>query len=111
MPVVATRQCINSNPDFFYKYTYDKNFCAGFRNGKSQIKSKIPGISLANIKYIKMLLHRYTRPNSFNLVCFQVVRDLVNVLETRKLCVNIFSIEKIVENNRKTKRQSKKKTK
>ncbi|CAH1118379.1 unnamed protein product [Phaedon cochleariae] len=35
MPVVSTLTCIYSNRDFFSRFTSDKNFCAGFRNGTS----------------------------------------------------------------------------
>lgn len=34
MPVVSTIKCIYSNREFFLKYTFENNFCAGFRNGK-----------------------------------------------------------------------------
>lgn len=33
MPVVSLATCIFSNRDFFSKFTFDKTFCAGFRNG------------------------------------------------------------------------------
>lgn len=35
MPIVSTIECIYSNRDFFSRFTFDKNFCAGFRNGTS----------------------------------------------------------------------------
>ncbi|KAF5288695.1 hypothetical protein FQR65_LT11960 [Abscondita terminalis] len=35
MPVVSTETCIFSNRDFFSRFTSDKTFCAGFRNGTS----------------------------------------------------------------------------
>lgn len=38
MPVVTYEQCIWSNPNFYGRFTSDKSFCAGFRNG---IKKKI----------------------------------------------------------------------
>lgn len=34
MPVVEPTTCIYSNPDFFSRFTFDKSYCAGFRNGK-----------------------------------------------------------------------------
>ncbi|CAH1991230.1 unnamed protein product [Acanthoscelides obtectus] len=33
MPVVPLTTCIYSNPDFFARFTSEKTFCAGFRNG------------------------------------------------------------------------------
>lgn len=33
MPVVTYEQCIWSNPNFYGRFTSDKSFCAGFRNG------------------------------------------------------------------------------
>ncbi|KAG5885426.1 hypothetical protein JTB14_036073 [Gonioctena quinquepunctata] len=35
MPVVSTVTCIYSNRDFFSQFTFEKNYCAGFRNGTS----------------------------------------------------------------------------
>ncbi|KAF5283195.1 hypothetical protein FQA39_LY17387 [Lamprigera yunnana] len=35
MPVVSTETCIFSNRDFFSRFTTDKTYCAGFRNGTS----------------------------------------------------------------------------
>ncbi|CAG9861494.1 unnamed protein product [Phyllotreta striolata] len=35
MPVVSTIKCIYSKRDFFARFTFDKNFCAGFLNGTS----------------------------------------------------------------------------
>ncbi|KAK5638498.1 hypothetical protein RI129_012793 [Pyrocoelia pectoralis] len=35
MPVVSTETCIFSNRDFFSRFTSDKTYCAGFRNGTS----------------------------------------------------------------------------
>ncbi|XP_023310719.1 limulus clotting factor C-like isoform X1 [Anoplophora glabripennis] len=35
MPIVSTVDCIFSNRDFFSRFTSEKNFCAGFRNGTS----------------------------------------------------------------------------
>lgn len=34
MPVVPFLTCLESNRDFFGSFLSDKNFCAGFRNGK-----------------------------------------------------------------------------
>lgn len=34
MPVVSSIKCVYSNPDFFSRFTFDKSYCAGFRNGK-----------------------------------------------------------------------------
>lgn len=34
MPIVSTETCIYSNREFFSRFTTDKSFCAGFRNGK-----------------------------------------------------------------------------
>lgn len=33
MPVVSSIKCVYSNPDFFSRFTFDKSYCAGFRNG------------------------------------------------------------------------------
>jgi hypothetical protein len=33
MPVVSQDTCIESDINFFTKYTYETTFCAGFRNG------------------------------------------------------------------------------
>nr|CAI5862591.1 unnamed protein product [Callosobruchus analis] len=33
MPVVPITTCIYSNPDFFARFTSERTFCAGFRNG------------------------------------------------------------------------------
>ncbi|XP_074041881.1 uncharacterized protein isoform X2 [Leptinotarsa decemlineata] len=35
MPVVSTSTCIFSNREFFSQFTFEKNYCAGFRNGTS----------------------------------------------------------------------------
>lgn len=35
MPVVSTVNCIYSNREFFSQFTFEKNYCAGFRNGTS----------------------------------------------------------------------------
>ncbi|CAH1991235.1 unnamed protein product [Acanthoscelides obtectus] len=35
MPVVSSVTCIYSNRDFFSQFTFENNFCAGFRNGTS----------------------------------------------------------------------------
>lgn len=37
MPVVPYEQCIWSNPNFYGRFTSDKSFCAGFRNGMKTI--------------------------------------------------------------------------
>lgn len=33
MPVVSTETCIYSNREFFSQFTFEKTYCAGFRNG------------------------------------------------------------------------------
>ncbi|XP_056640067.1 uncharacterized protein LOC130447327 isoform X2 [Diorhabda sublineata] len=35
MPIVSTIKCIYSNREFFSRFTFEKNYCAGFRNGTS----------------------------------------------------------------------------
>ncbi|XP_060532655.1 CLIP domain-containing serine protease B15-like isoform X2 [Cylas formicarius] len=35
MPVVSTVKCIYSNREFFSQFTFENNYCAGFRNGTS----------------------------------------------------------------------------
>ncbi|VEN42173.1 unnamed protein product [Callosobruchus maculatus] len=35
MPVVSSVTCIYSNREFFSQFTFENNFCAGFRNGTS----------------------------------------------------------------------------
>lgn len=34
LPIVSSIKCVYSNPDFFSRFTFDKSYCAGFRNGK-----------------------------------------------------------------------------
>lgn len=34
MPIVTKETCIYSFPDFFARFTNERSFCAGFRNGR-----------------------------------------------------------------------------
>ncbi|XP_017768292.1 PREDICTED: serine protease gd-like [Nicrophorus vespilloides] len=35
MPIVDTKSCVSSKPEFFEKFTTNKTFCAGYKNGTS----------------------------------------------------------------------------
>lgn len=44
MPIVSKETCIYSLPDFYARFTNEKSFCAGFRNGKEFIHYLIHSI-------------------------------------------------------------------
>jgi len=38
MPVVSQETCIQSDPDYYSRFTSNGTFCAGYRNGIASIK-------------------------------------------------------------------------